>query len=88
MRVKSLSAVLLAACLTLPSAVLRADDTSGAMRRALDLYENGMYERARTIFDSFADDPLAEGYSVLCAIQTGSGDYPALLEDYLTRHQG
>ena len=88
MRVKSLSAVLLAACLTLPSAALRADETSREMRRALDLYENGMYERARTIFDSFGDDPLAEGYSVLCAIRTGSDDYPVLLEDYLTRHQG
>ncbi|MBO4263919.1 MAG: tetratricopeptide repeat protein [Bacteroidales bacterium] len=48
---------------------------------ALALYENGMYQRARTLFESLGDEPLAQGYAVLCAVKMRAPDYRQVLED-------
>lgn len=82
MRVKSLLAVFLSAMLLTPAFTASADNRAKTYRRALELYDNGMYERARTIFESLSDDPLSAGYSVLCALKMRTDDYPALLEAY------
>ena len=38
----------------------------GSFRRAVNLYEKGLYSEAKTLFDGM-DDPLSAGYSALCA---------------------
>ena len=55
-------------------------------REALNLYENGMYERARALFETLGGDPLAEGYCVLCAMKLRSADAAALWQEYRLRH--
>lgn len=69
--------------LTLLLSLLVASTVStGPYRQALSLYENGLYERARTEFEALAPDPLSEGYTVLCALKMRSEDYPELLSSY------
>ena len=50
--------------------------------QALELYSNGMYERARTLFEQIPDDPLCRAYVVLCAGELQSPDYENLLAEY------
>lgn len=59
---------------------------SKEFRTAVRLYEHQMYERARSIFNSFADEPLAEGYSVLCAVSMKSEDSRMAAELYCDRN--
>ena len=54
--------------------------------QALDLYEHGMYGRARTVFETMPGDPLTDGYVVLCALKMRSDDYPELLEAYTKKY--
>ncbi|MBQ9548552.1 MAG: tetratricopeptide repeat protein [Bacteroidales bacterium] len=56
-----------------------------AYRQALNLYEHGMYERARALFEA-VDDPLAEAYAILCAARVNASDYPDLIQDYESRY--
>ncbi len=58
----------------------------GTWRRALRLYENGMYEQARTLFESMPRDALTEGYAVLCAVKMRTDDYPERFADYRLRY--
>ncbi len=55
-------------------------------RRAVDLYNSGMYERARAIFESVAPGPMSEGYSVLCALKMRTDDYEELIAEYERRY--
>ncbi len=66
-------------CMTLLSAGLKADD--GTYKEALVLYGQGMYERARTLFESCPDDPLSQDYAILCALHLRSADAFALAEN-------
>jgi len=50
--------------------------------RAMELYSEGMYDRARTLFESVPDDPLCEGYALLCAIRRRMPDCEYLLRKY------
>lgn len=86
MRVKFLLTGLLA------FTVVSASDASAKVdadvfRQARNLYENGMYERARTLFETMPGDPLCEGYAVLCAIRMRASDTEALMDSYAVRHR-
>lgn len=50
--------------------------------KAEELFRHGMYDEARTLFESAPGDPVAEAYVVLCAIKTGSADYADLIGAY------
>ena len=82
MRVKTLLAAAFAvSVLTFQS--FAQDNASGTFGRALELYNNGMYERARTLFETVADDDLAKAYSVLCAVKLRSEDSDRVYADFL-----
>ncbi len=54
-------------------------------KHAIELYDNGMYERARIEFDRLAlESPgvMVEGYVVLCAINMQSEGYDIMADDY------
>lgn len=63
-----------------------ADDGKKDFQQAVNLYENGMFDRARSIFDEIdtksGGDPVAKGWSVLCSVALRSGDYKTLMEQY------
>lgn len=61
----------LAASLTLVPAALKADTASDRFREARSLYDKGMYERARVLFEQGGEDPLCRCYAVLCAVKLG-----------------
>lgn len=46
-----------------------AASPSREMERAVKLYDSGMYDRARSVFESLPQTPLSDGYVVLCAIR-------------------
>ena len=86
MSVKTLVTTLLA--VTIFSTGLLAQPAGGSRtwRRAVRLYENGMYEQARILFTEMSGDPLCDGYAVLCALKLRAADYPELLSDYRVRY--
>ena len=54
-------------------------------RQALLLFDRGMYDMARTIFESVAEatgNYMAEGYSVFCSVNLQSEGYVTLLREY------
>lgn len=86
MRIRTLLAVVTAiTILSLPDLPAR-ESRSSVYRRARNLYNNGMYSSARTLFESLSDDPVCEGYAVLCAISAGSDDHDELFADYVNRN--
>ena len=85
MRIKILFLSLLTLAATFPAAAL--ETVSGDYAEALELYSNGMYERARTIFESRPDDPMSQGYAVLCAMKMRSADAQNLFERYMQGHK-
>lgn len=71
------------------STSLIAGTESRLYRQAMNLYSNGMYDRARTLFLESAqkhDDPLSEGYAILCAIRMGLPDCQYMVDGYETRY--
>ncbi len=56
------------------------------LRYAGDLFGHGMYAKAREIFSSYADDPVAQGYSVLCDIKMKASGYENRLESYIREY--
>ena len=63
-----------------------AQTREDSFRRAKDLYENGLYEKARSIFEAIPDDPAAEAYAALCAAKANTSDYPDLIIRLETRY--
>ena len=57
-----------------------------AFRDAVRLYESGLYDQARRLFEEMPSDPLSDGYVVLCALKMRSEDYPELLSAYRLRY--
>ncbi len=55
----------------------------GQMKYAKDLYEHGMYVKAREVFSSFDNDPVAKGYALLCDIKMKSVGYETKLMKYV-----
>ncbi|MBR5076865.1 MAG: tetratricopeptide repeat protein [Bacteroidales bacterium] len=86
MSLKSLVTPILA--VTILSATLAANPVDGprTWREAVRFYQNGMYAQAKVLFESLGDDPVSEGYAVLCALKMQGEDGPELLTDYLQRH--
>ena len=84
MNLKSWVTTLLA--VTILTAGAAASPGPGTWRRALRLYENGMYEEARALFESMPSDALTEGYAVLCAVKMRTDDYPERFADYRIRY--
>ena len=59
---------------------------SGSYRKALDLYNHGMFERAGVIFDQISDetgDVLARGYKTLCSVRLQENGYESAVANYL-----
>ena len=50
-------------------------------QQALELYSQGMYQRARVLFETCGDEALSEDYLLLCAIRLESPDLKALVEE-------
>ena len=85
-----ITAVLLSAMVLCSGWSLRAQDrTADSYRRALDLYDHGMFERAGTIFgeiSSASGDVMAEGYKTLCAVRLQERGYETMVADYIDSH--
>ena len=63
------------------SPALMAQNAPARFREAVTLYEQGVYGRARSIFDELSD-PLSRAYSILCAVKVNSSDYQDLIRSY------
>lgn len=85
MRNKSLISVLAALLMAAP-VYAGPQDRAGAYREGLDLFANGAYDRARTVFESCKGDPLCDGYSLLCALKMRTIDCEELVERYFYAH--
>ena len=72
----------LAAALLLSVPSVSGQTPSKEFSQALDLYANGAYGRARTLFEGFGDE-LSQGYAILCAIKAKTPDYVGLMERYM-----
>ena len=57
-------------------------------RQALELFDAGMYERARVMFAALPDDAMSDGYELLCALKMKSDDSEALLSAYENKYTG
>lgn len=51
-------------------------------REALNLYRQGFWSQARTLFESVPQSPRTRAYALLCAINEKSSDYPSLLYNF------
>lgn len=61
-------------------------DRNSVFRAGLELFDNGMYESARSVFASAGEDEVCEGYSVVCALKMRTDDAAALSRDYISRY--
>jgi len=69
--------------LLLSVASLCAQTRQDSYDQALSLYRNGMYERARSIFESIdSPDALSEGYALLCALKMRSEGVEDMIPAY------
>ncbi len=74
--------LLLAAFLLSASLQAAPDWRADTYREAVRLYENGMYERASSLLSQIQGEPLADGYSVLCAIKMRSEGFEGRIAEY------
>lgn len=88
MRIKRIITTVAVAALVATALQAAPDGRSKTYRKALQLYENGMYEEARTLFESVSDDPKCEGYAVLCALKMRSSDYTEALSSFDSKYPG
>ena len=77
----ALAAIILSGAFTLASA---QDVGTDLFRKALDLYDNGSYERAAALFSSMEGE-FAEGYKVLSDIALKKEGYETEALDYLDK---
>ena len=81
MRLNFLPALAAAAILVFAPVHAGAQTRAQSFQEAVNLYENGVYEYARTIFEKI-DDPLAGAYAVLCAIRSDAPDCDRLFREF------
>ncbi len=84
-----LIAVLLSAALLWPVAALSQNRTPESFRQAVELYENGMFERAGTLFGeihSATGDIFARGYEILCAVRLQENGYETMVREYVSKY--
>lgn len=56
------------------------------LRYARELFEHGMYVKAREIFSGYPHDMTASGYAVLCDVKMQSNGYETKLEKYISEY--
>lgn len=89
MRRKYISAAVAATMLVAASATAAAGTVEKDFRQAMKLYKSGMYQSARSLFESVSaaeGDALSEGYAVLCAAKMKTEDYGNLMASYLEKY--
>ena len=60
-----------------------ADSGTEVFRKAVRLYEHGMYNQARELFSTLSqDDVVSRGYEVLCCVRMRSADYEEQMSRY------
>lgn len=86
MRLKQLLFSAVAALVLTFPAYASVNPRTSAYKQAVNLYENGMYERARAIFETMPGDPMTDGYSVLCALKMRSADAGRAYDTYRVQY--
>ena len=88
MTTKRLCAAFAAILIGCAQTALYAGPQDKDYKQAVKLYENGLYDRARDIFESLKDrgDVISEGFAVLCSARLKSDGYEKSLDDYLERY--
>ena len=86
MRLKTLVTTLLAAALLAAGTEAAPAQDTRTWQQALRLYENGMYEQARILFEAMPDGPLTDAYEVLCSLKMQTDGYPEQLTAYRLRY--
>ncbi len=56
---------------------------ANSLKYGFRLYEKGMYVKAREIFSSYPEDPIAGGYAVLCEVKMKTTGYEVRMRKYL-----
>ncbi len=91
MKFKYLATAVLAAVLATWTASALPGRYSKTYREAIRLYDNGMFDRARVLFEGISsqspDDPMSAGYALMCAIQQKAAGYEESIDSY-TRTYG
>ena len=72
----------MAAFLLSASLFAAPDENQKLLKEAVNLYNNGMYERAASLLDRLKGDATAEGYSLLCAVKMKAENLDSRVEDY------
>ncbi len=88
MSVKTAATTLLALALISSNLSASSQIDEQSYKQAVDLYQNKMYDRARSLFEKNPGDPLSEGYVVLCALKSRSSDASLLVESYSRNFPG
>ena len=85
---KRIYAVIAAACIGVLAFQAQAGPRDKDFRQATRLYRNGMYERAKDIFEELgrSGDILGEGYSALCAAKMQTAGFMDELDTYLLKY--
>ena len=88
MKLRFLSASIVALILASGAAMATANTDSELYRQAVRLYESGMYERALSLFEtaSDGDDPMADGYALLCREQLKTQGYEDALKTFSLKY--
>ena len=72
----------MAAVLISASLSAAPDERTNIYREAVELYNNGMYERAAALLERIPGDPMSDGYALLCAIKMQSVGFEEKLSEY------
>ena len=90
MRFKFLASTVLAAVLAVWTASALPGPFSRTYREAVRLYENGMFDRARVLFEGLSaqheEDPMCAGYALLCAVQQKAAGYEESIANYGSKY--
>ena len=86
MTTKRLCAAVAAILIGSSLSALHAVPQDRSFKQAMRLYENGMYERARDLFESFEGDVISEGYAALCSAKLKTDGYEKTLDSYLEKY--
>ena len=86
MRLKTLVTPLLAVALFAAGLEAAPVRDTRAWQQALRLYDKGLYEQARILFEAMPDGPLADAYEVLCSLKMQTADSAELLTAYRLRY--
>lgn len=89
MKMKFIVSASAALFLTVYSVSALPGGSSKEYRQAVRLYESGMYERARTLFETMSPgeaSPMSDGYAVLCGIKLHTAGYEEGVKEFFRRY--